>query len=163
MEDRNLKFCDKIALGTKHFASGTYTMTVADKEGIFTSGQSIYLKGRQTGIITNISEGGSYTFEAAGGETSGRFEIIYKPESVLATGDGAKDDLKIYRTGNDFVVSAQNKKITNLQVYNASGRLFFQIQPNKTKVIIPAESLMNGLYIIKINQDGKITSKKIIK
>ena len=153
---------DIIQIGSQHFASGNYRIELAGKEGVFANGQNIYLKDKQTGILTNLSEG-NYTFQATAGETTGRFEIIYKPEAVLATGDSLKDDLTVYRTGNDFVVKAQSNSITNLEVYDASGRLAYKIQPNQTKVIIPAESLVNGVYFIKIGQVGKVTSKKIIK
>lgn len=153
---------DRVALGTNHFASGTYAITIEEKEGVFASGQKIYLKDKQTGIITNISEG-SYSFDVVAGETSDRFEIIYQPQSVLTTGDPTKDNLTVYRTGNDFVVKSQSNKITKLEVYDVSGRLAFKLQPNQTKVTIPAETLTNGIYIIKIHQGGQITSKKIIK
>ena len=153
---------DNIILGANIFRNGNYTISLENQEGIFANGQNIYLKDKQTGIITNLSQG-TYTFNAAQGENSTRFEIIYKPETVLATAGSTKDQLIVYKDGADFVVKSQHQNITGLEVYDALGRLIVKLQPNQTKVIIPGESLVNGVYILKINQNGFITSKKIIR
>ncbi len=153
---------DKVKLGANIFQDGSYKITLGNPEGIFASAQNIYLKDKQEGIITNLSEG-SYTFSASKGDNSTRFEIIYQPETVLASDSKTKEQLMVYKDGSDFVVKSQSKTITALEVYDTTGRLITQLQPNQTKVIIPAESLVNGVYILKINQNGVITSKKIIK
>lgn len=158
----NLTESDIISLGTTHFVSGEYTIGLDDKEGIFANGQNIYLKDIQTGTVTNLSEG-NYTFAANAGESTGRFEIIYQPETVLATDGTVKDDLVVYRDGSDFVVKAQSKKITVLDLYDGVGRLIFSMKPNNLKVTLPANKMVNGVYFLKINQSGKITTKKILK
>ncbi|SIS45009.1 Por secretion system C-terminal sorting domain-containing protein [Kaistella chaponensis] len=153
---------DRIYLGTKHFATGNYTIGLDDKEGIFANGQSIYLKDLQTGIITNLSDG-NYTFQANAGESTGRFEIIYKPESVLATNQTVKESVIVYRDGTDFIVKAENKKITALEMYDSVGRLIYSAKPNAVKVNIPTDRMLNGVYILKIDQGGTVTTKKVIR
>ena len=153
---------DRISLGTKHFATGNYTIGLDDKEGIFANGQSIYLKDLQTGIITNLSDG-NYTFQANAGESTGRFEIIYKPESVLATNQTVKESVIVYRDGTDFIVKAENKKITALEVYDSVGRLIYSAKPNAVKVTVPTDRMLNGVYILKIDQGGTVTTKKVIR
>lgn len=153
---------DTVPLGTKHFAGGTFTVGLEEKEGIFANGQKIYLKDTQTGIITNLSEG-NYTFQANAGESNGRFEILYEPETILATGSNVQENLTIYRDGSDFVVKSQSKKITNVEVFDANGRLILSQIPNNLKTVIPAEKMVSGVYVLKIDQNGQITSKKIIK
>lgn len=153
---------DQVLLGTQHFAAGNYTIAIDKKEGIFATGQSIYLKDKQTGIITNISDN-NYTFEATAGESTGRFEIIYQPESVLATDGNSSEQLVVYKNGGDFVIQSKTKKITDVELFDATGRLTYQLRSNQTTVIIPADQLVRGVYILKINQGGTITTKKIIK
>lgn len=153
---------DRISLGTKHFATGNYTIGLDDKEGIFANGQSIYLKDLQTGIITNLSDG-NYTFQANAGESTGRFEIIYKPESVLATNQTVKESVIVYRDGTDFIVKAENKKITALEVYDSVGRLIYSAKPNAVKVTVPTDRMLNGVYLLKIDQGGTVTTKKVIR
>lgn len=153
---------DKVLVGTKHFVSGNYVIALGDKEGVFEAGQAVYLKDRQTGIITDLSNG-SYTFDAVAGESQARFEVIYRPETVLATGGNSSEPLLVYKDGTDFVISSQTKKITDLEVYDTAGRLIFKLQPNQTSVIISAEQFVRGVYLLKIIQDGQIITKKIIK
>lgn len=153
---------DLVKVGTRQFTSGLYSIRLGTKEGIFANGQNIYLKDKQTGIVTNLSEG-NYTFTANAGESTGRFEIIYQPETVLATDTKVKESLIVYKDGNDFVVKAQNKKISSLEVFDSAGRLILALKPESIKAIIPAEKINNGLYVLKINQNGEITSKKIIR
>lgn len=153
---------DVIPLGSNHFSTGNYTISLGTKEGIFDNGQNIYLKDKQTGIMTNLSAG-SYTFAANAGESTGRFDIVYQPETVLATEGAVKENLIVYRDGSDFVVKAQSKKITSLELFDTAGRLILTLNPNSIKAVIPAEKIVNGVYVLKINQNGQITSKKIIR
>ena len=153
---------DQVEIGANFFASGAYTISLMTAEGVFANGQSIYLKDKQKGVITKLSEG-SYTFEATKGEVNGRFEIIYQPETVLATDTKTKEGLVVYRDGDHFKVQAKNHKITKLDVFDSSGRLVYSLAPNSLQVIIPADKLINGLYLLKIDQGGVITSKKILK
>ncbi|KMQ71115.1 T9SS type A sorting domain-containing protein, partial [Chryseobacterium koreense] len=154
---------DKVPLGSRHYVSGSYTIALDHAEGIFAGGQDIYLKDNQTGAVTNLSEGG-YSFTANAGETSsGRFEIIYEPQTVLATGGGAKETLLVYRDGTDFVVKAQSQEITGLEVYDGTGRLILKTAPNATKATIDSSVMVNGVYMLKIDQRGKVTTRKVIK
>ncbi|UJF28801.1 GEVED domain-containing protein [Kaistella sp. 97-N-M2] len=153
---------EKINLGSHHFAAGNYTLSPGDKEGIFAGSQNIYLKDKQTGTITNLSEG-DYTFAANAGESTGRFEIIYQPETVLTTDAVSKEKLVVYRNAGDFVVEAKNTKITEIEVYDTSGRLVYAAQPHSVQARIDAGAFSNGIYILRVNQNGEITARKIIK
>lgn len=153
---------DVVPLGTTHFVAGNYTFALQDKEGVFASGQPIYLKDKQTGVITNLSEG-QYIFTANAGESTGRFEIVYQSETVLATDDGVKKEIQVYRDGSDFVVKASTKKITELQMYDASGKLIKQLQPDSKEISIDLGFLNNGVYFLKIIQGDLVSVKKIIK
>jgi hypothetical protein len=153
---------DVVSLGSAHFSTGNYTIVLDDQEGVFDQDQNIYLKDKQTGMVTNLRKG-SYTFFANAGASTGRFEIIYKPETVLATDNAVKEDLVVYKDGSDFVVKAETKKITDLQVFDMNGRLIYSIKPNAVKVIVPAAQLVNGSYLLKIDQRGKLSTKKVIR
>ncbi|MBU8882731.1 T9SS type A sorting domain-containing protein [Kaistella sp. DKR-2] len=153
---------DVVALGMKGFAAGQYRISLREREGVFANGQSIYLKDKYTGAITNLSEGG-YVFNAGAGESTGRFEILYQPEAVLAADHSVREELAVYRDGRDFVVKAKNANITDLELYDMAGRLIYKILPNSKKAIINAELLSNGAYLLKIHQNGHVTARKIIK
>lgn len=153
---------DKINLGSSHFVQGNYTIALGDKEGIFANGQTIYLKDKQTGVITNLSKG-SYTFEANQGETTGRFEIIYQPETVLVTDQKVKSTLEVYRDSNQFVIRSP-KNIAMVEVYDLSGKMINVLKDNSRQVVLDASFLTKGMYVLRIKMtDGELTTKKIIK
>lgn len=153
---------DAVPLGSTHFTAGIYTIAVQDKEGVFANGQPIYLKDKLTGILTNLSQG-SYSFSATAGDSTGRFELVYRPEMVLATGGGVKEEIQVYRDGNSFIVKTQSGKITGLEVYDASGKLMSTGQPNSAQAVIDGAALAGGMYLLRINRNGEIISRKIIK
>lgn len=153
---------DIIPLGLKGFESGTYKIAMVEKEGIFADGQNIYLKDNQTGTTVNLSES-DYSFTANVGVTEGRFEIVYKNDLVLAAGNVAKDQIMVYRDGNDFVIKSETKKITELEMYDTGGRLLLKLKPNKTETRIDASAMVNGVYVLKMSRNGEISTKKISK
>ncbi|WP_313717217.1 T9SS type A sorting domain-containing protein, partial [Kaistella carnis] len=87
----------------------------------------------------------------------------YQPEVVLGTGDSSKENLVVYRDGNDFVVKSSGKNITGLEVYDVSGRLMITSKPNQKETRIDASAFINGVYVLKINQEGIVVTKKVIK
>ena len=157
----SLVITDVIPLGSQNYVSGNYTIGLETKEGIFANGQNIYLKDIQTSIITNLLQG-DYIYAGNAGETMGRFEIIYQPQTLLSTVGNVKEDIIIYRDGKDFIIKSQSKNITGLEIYDSSGRLLQTQQTNKNIVTISSYLLKKGVFILKINQGGLITTKKII-
>ncbi|WP_234109130.1 GEVED domain-containing protein [Chryseobacterium sp. R2A-55] len=153
---------DRVPLGSRHYESGSYTIAIDQAEGIFANGQNIYLKDNQTGTVANLSEG-SYNFSAGAGETTGRFEIIYEPQTILATDGKVKENLQVYRDGTDFVVKASDTKITMIEVFDGAGRLILNLRPNSTKAVIDGNLLSNGMYMLKIHHGEQVNTRKILK
>jgi hypothetical protein len=44
---------DIVTLGTKYYETGDYTITLGEKEGLFNSGQAVYLKDKKLNQIVN--------------------------------------------------------------------------------------------------------------
>lgn len=156
------KVQDKVILGANFFQNGTYAIEAVNREGIFEHQQNIYLKDLKTGIITNLSQG-SYTFTSNSGEDNSRFEIMYEPQTTLATDSKSIDEISVYRVGTDFVIKSMTKKITRVEMYDSAGRMIHQKSANHKEVRLDAQSISNGIYILKITQGESITSKKVIK
>lgn len=157
-----LRTNDVVSLGMNHYEEGSYSISLGQRDGVFAKDQAVYLKDKQTGIVTNLSSG-DYAFTAGAGENSGRFEIIYESQTTLATDAAIKEKIVVYKENGDFVLKAASKKITSVELFDMSGRLILKLQANATKVTVPSGQLHTGAYIIKINQNELITSKKIIK
>lgn len=152
----------KVPLGTKHFADGLYTIALKEAEGIFDGGQDIYLYDKLNQSYTKLQDGG-YHYSGTAGETANRFEIVYKPGTVLSTGEGIKDQLVVYRNGDDFVVRSKQAKIDDVEVYDVSGRLIRSVRGASSEVYINAAPFSSGTYVLKIKFKEKTVTQKIVK
>ncbi len=153
---------DVVPLGTRHFTTGEYRIELAGTDGIFSSLQPVYLKDKLTGAITNLSES-AYSFAAEAGESTGRFEIVYKPGGTLATDTGVKESVVVYRDKNDFHIRSDKRNITGLQLFDSSGRLVYSAMPNAAETLIDANPLPSGVYFLRIERGFDVVSKKIIR
>ncbi|MBM7419151.1 MULTISPECIES: T9SS type A sorting domain-containing protein [Chryseobacterium] len=149
---------DVVPVGTKHFQNGNFTIALVQKEGLFNNGQAIYLHDKVTGTYTDL-QNGAYTFAANAGESSNRFEIVYKL-NVLATAEAQKDSFEVYRDGQDFVVR-NNKNIEKVEIFDAAGRKIQTI--NVSSKVIRVQLASKGVYILKALSEGKEYTKKLIK
>ncbi|MBF8457227.1 T9SS type A sorting domain-containing protein [Kaistella sp. G5-32] len=158
----NMKITDIIPLGCQHFVGDEYIIGIDTAEGIFANGQNIYLKDKQTGIVTNLSEQ-NYRFSANAGESAGRFVIIYQPETILSTTALNKDEFIVYKNGSNFILKSESKKIDEVEVFDVVGKLLKVLQPNSKQATLDVTTLINGVYILKVTIGGKIMTKKVIK
>ncbi|WP_159479184.1 T9SS type A sorting domain-containing protein [Chryseobacterium sp. 18068] len=149
---------DVVPVGAKHFQNGNFTIALVQKEGLFNNGQAIYLHDKITGIYTDL-QNGAYTFTANSGESTDRFEIVYKL-NVLATAEVQKDTFEVYRDGQDFVVR-NNKNIEKVEIFDVAGRKIQTI--NESSKVIRVQLASKGVYILKASSEGKEYTKKIIK
>ena len=148
---------DVVVLGNKHFENGTFKIELTQKEGLFANGQAVYLKDKLLGTDTNLQDGG-YTFTSNAGESTDRFEIVYK-QPTLAIATAIKADITVYRNGPDFVIDSPSK-IEYVEVYDASGKLIQSFKTNAAKQTV--RNLERGVFIFKIKTVTELVSKKVV-
>ncbi len=152
---------DKVALGNVYSKNGEYKISIKDKEGIFKSGQSIYLKDKVLNKVVNLSQG-DYVFQGVKGTDATRFEIVYKEDAVLAADNASKSGFSVYKDGNSYVITS-SKKLGKVEVYDTAGRLMTALSTNETTVRIDASAFSSGVYILKVENSGDVKTKKVIK
>lgn len=163
IQGRNPSFSinDRIPLGATFFEPGNYEISIPEKEGIFNGSQDIYLKDKLLNTTVKITDA-PYQFHAEAGEVADRFEIIYVPETVLGTDDTQYKDAVIYDYNDNIVIENRNQKITEVQVFDASGRLLKTMKPNDNKVTFTKTNFQKGLLVFKLKTKDKVTSKKFL-
>lgn len=112
--------------------------------------------------MTDLTQG-DYTFETQKGTFSNRFEIVYKPQIVLATDQTKTSPVMVYRDAADFVVQSSDKKIDWVEVYDMSGRLYKTIKGGDKTIRFPGQEMPSGMYVLKIVREGEVSSKRILK
>ena len=152
-----------LPLGYRAYETGMHTIKLYNKEGIFGTGQPIYLVDKLNGIYTDLTQG-NYNFSTEAGEFTNRFEIVYKLGATLGVNAVTKSGVVVYRDGADFVVKSDDKIITAVEAYDMSGRFVTTKRAQSKEVRIPANTLTDGIYVLKIQfVDGQVTTKKIRK
>ncbi|WP_124642271.1 T9SS type A sorting domain-containing protein [Amniculibacterium aquaticum] len=150
---------DMVVLGNKFAAAGNYTISLAKVSGLFENGQAIYLRDKQLNTYTDLTSQ-AYTFVSTTGEFTNRFEIVYQPQGSLATAEVKKDELKVYRNAEVFVVE-NSTNIDAVVVLDAAGRVVKSLKPLAKKAQFELNT--KGVYLVKVISGGKEQTKKIIK
>lgn len=150
---------DVINVTPNFLAAGNYTISIAQKKGIFTNGQHIYLKDNVTGAETEISAG-DYNFAATAGFQADRF-TLYFSTGLLANSNATKGQSTIYADHQVIFVKGASK-IGSVEVYDMSGKLM------KTTKNVNAENISfpvayQGIAVVRlILNNGEVVTKKVI-
>lgn len=158
----NFNTGDIVPLGTVYSATGTYSIKLKDPEGIFGDGQNVYLRDKLLNKYINLNSVENYSFTGTKGTNNTRFEIVYKEDAVLGTGNDSKSDFVVYRDGDSFVVRS-SKTLGDIEIYDSGGRLVRQLSSKDKMVRLDVSDLPGAIYIIKADNSGDIKTKKIIK
>ncbi len=152
---------DVVPLGLRVTESGTYTISIANIDGIFAESQDIFLKDNLTQTQHNLKNG-DYTFTSAEGVFLNRFEVVYTASMSIANPELANAWV-IYNQDNNFNIEAQSFELKDVVVYDMLGRVIYQsAAEGNTHSIANLNS--NGVMIVKITTtDGQEFSRKVAK
>lgn len=150
---------DVINVSANFLSNGNYTISIAQKEGVFTNGQQIYLKDNATGIETELTAG-DYNFAATSGLQVDRF-TVYFSKGVLASSNVTKGQSTIY-ADHQVVHVKGTSKITSVEVYDMSGKMINKLPAvHSSSTSFPVS--YNGIVIVKlVMENGEVVTKKII-
>ena len=150
---------DLVNVTSNFTTAGTYTISIAQKEGMFDNGQQIYLKDNVTGISTELTAG-NYTFTANPGISTDRFTISFV-QPVLVTSEVATNQFTIY-VADQIIHIKSSKKIASLELYEMSGKLL-KTQGNINSQTASIPVTFKGIAIVKmVLEKGEVVTKKII-
>lgn len=171
-ESRNLPTeSEIIPIATTAYRSSNYTYKVL-VSGLDRATAYLHDKFSNTRTLLENNAETLYNFNVATGNESNsenRFEIVFERGS-LGNEDFASTNFNIYPNpvlNNNFTVKVPSEGKTAITVYNQIGQ---EIKCNISELssltykVEPQTALASGIYIVKINNDGKsATSKLIVK
>jgi hypothetical protein len=154
---------DAIPLGIQTTEAGQFTIALADFDGLFLN-QDIFLKDNVLNTIQNLKNG-SYTFNAAQGEFSSRFEIVFD-SSLLSTNSNVFNDASVIviKNNNGISIETGNNSMANVAVYDIRGSLLLnKTNINANTAILNNVATSNQVLIVRItNTDNQTVTKKIV-
>ena len=163
IQGKTLPFVDSdvVLLGFKAENSGTFSISLANFDGLFTEGEVIiYLKDNQTGILHNLMQN-PYTFQSNSGEFMSRFEVVYQT-TLGVKNPTIENHLYIFKEAKNIVLKSTNE-MRKVVIYDMLGRLIYTNQHIYNREFsIDASGFDSQVLIISVECEDLITTKKII-
>lgn len=144
--------------------AGTYSIAVDRVDGLFASGQAVYLRDTVTGTVHNLSEG-AYSFAAESGTFNARFEVVFQASTLGVTDPVLNENqVVIYKTpANEISINTGNFVMDNVMIYDLAGRLLFQQKDINNSQALIKVGFATEVLLVKIKtQDGKSVTKKVL-
>lgn len=165
IQGRALPFnvADVVPLGFKVVSAGTYTIAIDHIDGLFSLGQSIYLKDNLTNTLQNLSVG-SYSFSSNAGTFNSRFEIVYQNLLMVTQPVFNTNAVIVYKQNQEIGINTGTTNMFGVRVFDTNGRLLIEKNNiNNSETSIDCSSLNNQVLIIQVTSDASVSvSKKVI-
>ena len=154
---------DQVKLGLKFNSPANYTIKLAKTSGLFSTGQSIYLKDNELNKITDLTKE-DYLFIGDKGEFKNRFEIVYENKTLGTNENSIDAGIMIYSANQQIHIKA-NDTIETVKVFDLSGQIIKTINSVNDKNLtfsILKESKI-GVVLVELKNGQHISKKVIIK
>ncbi|MCZ8331081.1 MAG: choice-of-anchor D domain-containing protein [Flavobacterium sp.] len=156
---------DVVPMHLKVEATGSYTISIEQTQGLFNQGQAIYLNDKLSSKLHNFASG-SYSFTSEAGTFDERFEVVYRDAALsVDVPTLTEKQVVIYKNqANDFVINTGDFEMSAVKVFDVRGRLLVEKQGiNATQTSITA-GLSNEVLLVQIKTvDGAVVTKKVIR
>lgn len=154
---------DIVPMGYTAPAAGTYTIAIDHTDGVFSNGQTIYIRDNAQGVVRNLSEG-DYSFSTEAGTIEGRFDILYIDTTLnVDTPVLNPDTVIVYKQGNTIKVNTGDTEMNSLTIYDIRGTKVYSLNNiNATETAISNLTAEQQVLIIEINTVKGKVSKRIV-
>ena len=155
---------DVVPLSYVVATAGSYSITLDNKNGIFSTGQTIYLRDRLLNVDFNLASG-SYTFVSEAGTFDNRFEIVYQTNSLGVTNPIFNESqVVIYKSrSNELSINTGNFVMSSVKIFDISGRLLFEKKDIDASQALLNIGLATEVLLVQItSNDGVVVTKKVL-
>ena len=164
IQGKGLPFTDDdvIPLGFTSQNSGLFTISLGEKDGLFTN-QSIYLKDKVTNSVIDLTQN-NHMFMANAETNNNRFEIVFK--TTLSNNDSeiSANEIMAFSSNNVLTIKSSIANLKSVTAYDVLGRVLFEgnnIQNNE--FVIPNLKPTNNVLLLTIVDEKNIkVQKKVI-
>jgi hypothetical protein len=165
IQGRALPFAttDTVPLGFKTNAAGNYTIAIDHVDGLFSTGQTLFLKDNLLNTVVDLSVG-SYSFASAIGTFNSRFEVVYQSTLAVTNPTFTANSVIAYSANGEIRINSGSTIMELVRVYDLQGRLLVeknQVNATETKLSTTAT---NQVLLVEITAaNGSKITKKIIQ
>jgi trimeric autotransporter adhesin len=155
---------DVVALNFKTDIATTenYTITLGVFDGVFATGQDVYLVDSVNGAVTDL-KAEAYTFSAASGTQNNRFSLKFQKTLKVDPSEFNANNVTITSANGVITVNSVKTLISKIQVFNLQGRMI-AAQNNVNNVTTPIKGLKAGqVLIVKVTGVNKaVVTRKVL-
>ena len=153
---------DVVALNFKTDLAGDYNIALDHFDGLFASGQDVYLLDSTTGTETDL-KANTYTFTAKAGLDSTRFSLKYQKTLKVDAPAFNENSVSVYKKNGTLFINSEARLIHNIKVFDIQGRLLAEQNNVKanTAAIKDLKAIRQVLIIKILGEDGNIVTKKV--
>ena len=153
---------DVVALNFKTDKAGEYTIALDHFDGVFASGQAVYLVDSKTGAETDLKIQ-AYQFTTAAGTDNGRFSLKYQKTLNVSDTDFNDNSITVYDTSGVLFVKSAVSTIDNIKVFDIQGRLIAEQKNVKSNTGFISNLKTKQTLIVQVRtDDNKIVTKKVL-
>ena len=154
---------DVVALNFKTDVAGDYTIAIDHADGLFASGQAIYLVDSKTGTETNLKTS-SYNFTAVSGVDNTRFSLKYQKTLKVDDSIFNENSVTAYAKNGTLYVNSGEMAINSIEVYDVQGRLIAERKKVKaTTATLENLKANNQVLLVKVSgENNQVVTKKIM-
>ena len=155
---------DSVPLSFKTDVAGTFAIAINDFDGLFSNGQSIYLRDNLIGSVHDLNAA-PYSFTTNEGIFTSRFEVVYQGSLNTNNPILTNNQVIIYKNEvNNFTVNSGNLIMDSVKVFDIRGRLLQEykaINASQTNISL---GLSNEVLLVQItSNDGVVVTKKVVR
>ncbi|MBC8884204.1 lamin tail domain-containing protein [Flavobacterium piscinae] len=152
---------DVVPMNFKTETAGSYTISLANVDGLFETEEDIFIKDNLLGIEHNLRNS-AYAFTAEAGVFADRFEIVY--ESTLSLDNPTFNNVVVFSKNKSLEINAGSETISAITVFDIRGRkVASQEELNTSVASIDLTGLASQVLIVQIKMtNGQLMTKKVV-
>jgi hypothetical protein len=154
---------DVVVLNFKTDVAGDYSIALDHFDGVFATGQAVYLVDSKIGTETDL-KAGAYNFTAAAGVDNARFSLKYQKTLKVIDSEFNDNNITVYGNNGSLFVKSAVSAIQNIKVFDIQGRLIAEQKNVKSNTAALANLKTQQTLIVQVStEDNKVVSKKVVK
>lgn len=123
--------------------------------------EKIFLEDLSTNALIDLKKTPSYSFTGGEGHNTGRFRLIFEASTGIT--DEGLLHFNVYASGKSVFISQSGyESKINIQILNVSGQSIYQRESILDELTRIELNVTPGVYIVKIQSEGKVTSTKVV-
>jgi hypothetical protein len=152
-----------VPLGFKSDVAGSFTISLANFDGLFAANQDLFLKDKTTGSLHNLKTG-NYSFTTPIGVFNSRFEVQYT--NVLDTNNPVLNatSILIGVDNQKISINAGSVVMEKIELIDVTGRIIYTLKDvNAQTATIDGIAVSNQMLVVRITtQNNAVVNQKII-